>query len=205
MELSSQVWLHGAAESSLENAIDHFMESIMALNVISSKSPRTELKSDRKLFEWLTTRMRETEPTRLYPKTLVEVAEFVVANIAKDIVDRDVVKAFDPGRLNRAATLAPGSALGAVFQMMADGQEQCPASETLVEFCAFVLETLSDEPLSLPDANLMAIEALGLSDYGAFRMIRRDNKVYLVTTRAGQAALNIRVEVEIAGPRPDEI
>jgi hypothetical protein len=107
--------------------------------------------------------------------------------------------------LNKAASLAPGSALGAVFQMMADDQEQCPASETLVEFCAFVLETLSDEPLSLPDANLMAIEALGLSDYGAFRMIRRDNKVYLVTTRAGQAALNIRVEVEIAGPRPDEI
>jgi hypothetical protein len=144
--------------------------------------------------------LHQLSPTKMYPKALADAADLALELIAELQLEEEALTELVPqARICSCCGDHRNQTLGVVFHLARRADEQRPYSEAVIKFLADCYcppaSTMYEE------ATRIGFATAGFQRSGFFKEDRDGDEVRLVTTKQGQQALGVRVDLRY--PRYD--
>lgn len=155
----------------------------------------TTITDESDFYFWIVEYLHKLGPIKLYPAALADAADLALELIAELQHEEEALQELVPD-----AQLCPccgdkrNQALGVVFHLARDVDQQRPYSEAVIHFLAKCY--CPPASTMFEEAARIGFRVAGLHRTGFFREYKEDQALHLVTTREGRAALGVRVHLE---------
>jgi hypothetical protein len=160
----------------------------------------TTITEESDFYFWIVEYLHQLGPVKMYPKALADAGDLALELIAELQHEEEALTELVPqARICSCCGDDRNQALGVVFHLARDVDEQRPYSEAVIHFSA---------DCYCPPASTMFEEVArigfaiaGFQRSGFFKEYRDGDELHLVTTKQGQQALGVRVDLSY--PRQD--
>jgi hypothetical protein len=161
----------------------------------------TTITEESDFYFWLVEYLHQLGPEKMYPKALADAADLALELIAEERHEEEALTEMVPqARICPCCGDDRNQALGVVFHLARDVDEQRPYSEAVIHFLA---------DCYCPPASTMFEEAArigfaiaGFQRSGFFKEYRDSDELHLATTKQGQQALGVRVDLSYPRREP---
>jgi hypothetical protein len=152
-------------------------------------------------YFWIVEYLHKLGPVKNYPTALADAADLALDLIANLWHEEDALQELVPdARLCPCCSGNRNQALGAVFHLARDVDQQRPYSEAVIRFLAKCY--CPPASTMFEEAARIGFRVANLHRTDFFREFQRDGALHLVTTQEGRAALGVRIHLEYPRGHP---